>query len=201
MFLNIKEIIKSVDYKMLLEIIALNEVSGRTEVATKFSNAGTGKSGYSFGVSQFDVSNNCKAREFLLNHGFTSSDITRLLNMDKNIRDLNQKLYKLKDEIYKFDLDHIKASCKYLSELSGIPPLTTKTFMHLLDYHNQFNLSKNGKMHNFLRANTNYLLSSEVLNFKLNNTKWGKEYPKDVWRRYYNIEKYFDMNVYDEGEC
>lgn len=198
MFKIATNIIKELNFDQVLEIISLNEVSGKREIAYKFSYAGSGNSGYSFGLSQFDVSNNATAREFLLKNGFTKVEVQRLLNMDKNIYDLNQKLKGLSHQIDLLDKEHIMESCKYVASLSGIPPLSVKTFIHLVDYHNQFNLSKNGKMHNFLKANKNYLLSCEVLEWKLKNTKWGRENPQDAWRRYKNIEKYFDMNIYDE---
>ena len=51
------EIKNIIDCKQVMDILALNEISGNKSVITKFSFAG-GISGYSFGRSQFDVKHN-----------------------------------------------------------------------------------------------------------------------------------------------
>lgn len=196
MFYTMKDILDKINYQQVYEILALNEISGNYSIAYKFSYAGSGNSGYSFGISQFDVSNNLAARNFLLSNGFTKAEIQRLLNLDKNISDLNKKLESISSKIDEFDKLHIIDMCKHVASLKDIPPMSIKTFTHLVDYHNQFNLSKDGKMHNFLKTNKNYLLSIEYYDWKIKNTKWGRENPSDVLRRYKNIEKYFDMNIY-----
>lgn len=195
MLLKPKDIYSKLDFTRVMNILALNEISGKTEVAYRFSRAQGGTSGYSFGRSQFDLSNNKYAVEFLKQNGFSTSDINRLLKLDPKIADLNRKLLTIKQQIDEYDIKHVKSMCKYVSELASLPPMTEKTFVHLVDYHNQFNLSTNGKMHNFLKSNTNYLLSFEVYEFKINQTKWGKEHPADVIRRYKTIEKYYDKEV------
>ena len=63
---------------------------------------------------------------------------------------------------------------------------TEKTFIQLIDYHNQFNLSKNGKLHNWLKER-DFIISKTILDFKLKQTKWGREHPQDVIRRFNNI--------------
>ena len=76
----------------------------------------------------------------------------------------------------------------YVASLKELPEFEDeKTFVHLVDYHNQFNLSKNGLMHRFIN-NKKVLTSHDILNFKLKETKWGREQPRDVKRRYNNIE-------------
>ena len=74
----------------------------------------------------------------------------------------------------------------YVSTLEKLPDMAEKTFVHLVDYHNQFNLSKSGKMHKWLQTKK-YIIPEDVLNFKL-SLKWGREQPQDVKRRYFNIE-------------
>lgn len=186
--MNIKEIIKNIDLEKVMNVIALNEISGNENVICKFSFAG-GISGYSFGRSQFDVKHNSKAREFLKNKcEFTVGDIERLLKLDKNINDLNKKLKKHRKEIDELDKEHIRDMVNYVATLSGLPEFADeKTFVHLVDYHNQFNLSKNGLMYRFIK-NKKILKSEDILNFKLKETKWGREQPRDVKRRYNNIE-------------
>ncbi len=192
MLKRVQEIYEHLDFKDVMNAIIENELAGNIDAAYKFSYAGVGKSGYSFGRSQFDVSNNYKAVEFLRKNGFTDSNINRLKNLDPSINDLNAKLWNIKDKVDKYDELHVKDMCKHVASLDGLPLMTVKTFVHLVDYHNQFNLSRNGKMHEFLKSNKNYILSIEIYEFKLSNTKWGKENPLDVKRRYKTIEKYFD---------
>ena len=69
----------------------------------------------------------------------------------------------------------------HVSSLEKLPDMDEKTFVHLVDYHNQFNLSKGGKMHQWLQLKS-LLTPDDVLNFKL-GLKWGKEHPEDVKRR------------------
>ena len=187
--MNIKQIMENINLERIMKVIALNEISGNENVICKFSFAG-GISGYSFGRSQFDVKHNLKAREFLKNKcEFTAGDIERLLKLDKNINDLNEKLKKHRKEIDELDKEHIRDMVNYVTSLSELPEFTDeKTFVHLVDYHNQFNLSKNGLMHNFIK-NKKLLTSQDVLNFKLKETKWGREQPRDVKRRYKTIEE------------
>ncbi|MCF2674178.1 MAG: hypothetical protein ACLTXO_13325 [Fusobacterium varium] len=185
--MNIKQITDNINLEKIMKVISLNEISGNENVICKFSYAG-GKSGYSFGRSQFDVKHNGVARNFLRNKcGFTAGDIERLLKLDKNIKDLNEKLKKYKKEIDELDKKHIRDMVNYVASLSGLPEFKNeKTFVHLVDYHNQFNLSKGGLMHNFIK-NKKILTSQDILNFKL-GLKWGREQPQDVKRRYLNIE-------------
>lgn len=185
--MNIKEIIKNIDLEKVMNVIALNEISGNENVICKFSFAG-GISGYSFGRSQFDVKHNSKAREFLKNKcEFTVGDIERLLKLDKNINDLNEKLKKYRKEIDELDKEHTRDMVNYVAALSGLPEFADeRTFVHLVDYHNQFNLSKNGLMHNFIKGKK-ILKSEDIYNFKL-GLKWRKKAPQDVKRRYNNIE-------------
>ena len=59
------DIKNTVDCKLVMNILALNEISGNEKVITKFSFAG-GISGYSFGRSQFDIKHNPSSRDFLI---------------------------------------------------------------------------------------------------------------------------------------
>ena len=112
--MNIKEIIKNINLEKTMYIIAINEISGNENTICKFSYVG-GISGYSFGRSQFDVKHNEKARNFLKEKcNFTTKDIERLLKLDKNIKDLNEKLKKYRKEIDELDKGNGK-----LCSLSG----------------------------------------------------------------------------------
>ena len=74
--MKIKDIAKNIDAVKVMNVIALNEISGNTAVAYRFSRASGGNSGYSFGRSQFDVSNNPAVSQFLRNKcDFSDEDI------------------------------------------------------------------------------------------------------------------------------
>mgnify|MGYP000980742783 FL=1 len=185
--MKVKEICESINVEKVMKVIALNEISGNENVICKFSYAG-GKSGYSFGRSQFDVTHNVRARNFLKNIcGFSDHDINKLLKLDKDIGYLNERLKLFRNDIDRLDKEHINQMVNYVASLEGMPEFENeKTFVHLVDYHNQFNLSKNGLMHNFIKSKK-ILTSKDILNFKL-GLKWGREQPQDVKRRYNNIE-------------
>lgn len=185
--MNIKDIAREINPVFVMEILAKNEISGNENVICRFSYAG-GKSGYSFGRSQFDVTHNLAARKFLKEKcNFATDEIARLLNLDKNITNLNNKLSKFRKEIDELDLIHVKEMINHVATLDNMPELDTeKTFVQLVDYHNQFNLNKNGKLHNWLKERK-FITSKSILDFKLKQTKWGKEHPQDVIRRYNNI--------------
>lgn len=163
--MKIKEIAEKINVHKVMNVIAINEISGNLSVAYHFSKASGGNSGYSFGRSQFDVSNNKSVSQFLRNKcNFTDDDINRLLRLDKSISDLNSKLREHKKEIDEYDLQHTKQMIKHVANLSGLPYVENeKTFVHLVDYHNQFNLSVNGKMHTFLKG-LNFASSENILN-------------------------------------
>ncbi|MEE0137932.1 hypothetical protein [Fusobacterium ulcerans] len=186
-FINIKEIREKINLNKIMYVIALNEISGNENVICKFSYA-RGISGYSFGRSQFDVKHNSKARDFLKEKcGFTKSDLDRLLRLDKEISDLNNKLKNHREDIDELDKKHIEEMVNYVANLNELPELEDeKTFVHLVDYHNQFNISKNGLMLNFIKTKK-ILKSHDIYDFKL-GLKWGKKAPQDVKRRYLNIE-------------
>ena len=186
--MNIKQIMENINVEKIMRVIALNEISGNENVICKFSYAG-GKSGYSFGRSQFDVTHNARARNFLKNIcGFSNQDMEKLLNLDKDINHLNERLKLFRVDIDKLDREHIQQMVNYVASLEGMPEFENeKTFVHLVDYHNQFNISKNGLMHRFIKSKK-IITSQNILNFKLRETKWGREQPRDVKRRYNNIE-------------
>lgn len=185
--MKVKEICESINVEKVMKVIALNEISGNENVICKFSFAGE-ISGYSFGRSQFDVKHNEGARNFLRSKcGFTQAEIDKLLRLDKDIAPLNEKLKAHRKEIDELDVEHTKKMISHVASLEKLPDMGEKTFVHLVDYHNQFCLSKGGKMHQWLQTKVS-LISEDVLNFKL-GLKWGKEHPEDVKRRWNNIEK------------
>lgn len=178
------------------ETIFQNEVGGNRNLAYKFSDPDglrTGKSGYSFGCSQFDIKNNNDAVLFLLNEcGFTEADITVLQEQRRDISHLEQKLFYCKDLVDEADRKHMAHSIDIVeSRLESCNyDIDHETFVHLVDYHNQFYISRNGKMHRFMQK-CDHLDPQDILTFKLHNTLWGRKRPDDVKRRFNTIHSYF----------
>ncbi|QNM15532.1 hypothetical protein [Fusobacterium hominis] len=189
--MKVADIISKLDLIKVMDILALNEISGNINVAYRFSNAKIGKSGYSFGRAQFDTRNNPYAIKFLKNKcDFTDSEIKRLLAMDPDVSDLSVKLYKHRHQIDAYDKLHISSLVSYIGNLEQLPDMDEESFIQILDYHNQFHLAHNGKMHRFLKSKKT-IVSQDILKFKLEQLKWGKLYPADIKRRWNNIHNCF----------
>jgi len=188
-----------------LDVLFLNELSGNVDNITRFLDADGVKetgSGYSFGRLQYDVNANPDSLKFLKEHcNFSEKEINRLVNRDPHISDLQDKLRLYKSEILEYDLKNIDKYFLYFSKLKDLPKLENiKTLFHLLDYHNQYYISINGRMHGYLKT-LKVVTSEDVYRFKL-QTMWGKKRPDDVKRRFNTIESYTDslISEYDYFE-
>lgn len=180
-------------YKMK-RVLLLNECSGNQDLAYMFSDADgvrTGKSGYSFGVCQFDIENNWDAIFTLKECGFKPKDLNRLYDQDTKIDDLNAKLVANKSIIDKADDLHIANSIEWCYNVLGEIHLNDITMAMIIDYHNQLRFDRNGKLHTFIKKLGTFATQDDIRNFKLENTTWGKTRPDDVKRRYVNVISVF----------
>lgn len=181
----------------LFNCIKMNEIGSNDSLAYKFSDpdgVNSGKSGYSFGMSQFDIENNWDAIIGLKKAGFKPKDVKRLFCQNTNISDLNAKLLENKSVIDEMDVHHLETSANHCDRLcvkSNIEFVNNEAFIHLVDYHNQMYMSPNGKIHRYLASLDVPVTSDHILDFKLNQTSWGKRRPDDVQRRYNNIVRHF----------
>lgn len=173
-----------------------NECAGDPKVAYRFSDPDglrTGKSGYSFGISQFDINNNPKALACLSACGFTSADIARLKAQSGPIYDLNAKLAVSKTIVDEWDRRQISACIAHTLGVAlsrGFVFADDTAIIHLADYHNQYHLSVQGpkaKMANYLAGLGRPVTGDDIRRFKLDHTAWGQKRPDDVDRRYRNI--------------
>ena len=189
--------------KAALDILTLNEIGHDHSLAYRFSDPDglqTGKSGFSFGRVQFDIKNNKQAILHLRACGFTEEDVVRLLEQSGPIDDLNAKLLAASDMVDRFDLEHTRESVEHCMDLLAADDIlvaSEETILHIVDYHNQFYMSPGGKIHRRLRElkqKNMAIAPGHVLDFKLNNTKWGRERPDDVRRRFKNIEDFCMTN-------
>lgn len=180
-----------------------NELGSDPNLITRFSDPDglrSGKSGYSFGISQFDIENNWTGILCLKECGFRPKDLDRLFEQSGSITDLNKRLRENSETVLKYDEMHMLESIEHVQRVlarthHNYSELTLATILNLVDYHNQFYLSIQGKMHKWMLDQSN-LNSSMILDFKLNNTLWGSKNPSDINRRYRNIETLLKDNFY-----
>lgn len=178
-----------------------NEIGGKTELAYSFSDPDgvrSGRAGWSFGRSQFDLSHNPLGRKCLAECGFSEKTIRELIIQDASLDmfELNAELVENFEIIDRYDRENFISSiehCYWLLVQSKIQLADNETLVHIVDYHNQFFLSPNGKLHRWLaRPEVSIVSSEDILNFKLNETLWGRKRPDDVKRRFENIRNLFE---------
>lgn len=186
---------------LFYKILLANELGNDLSLALRFSDAdgvNTGKSGYSFGISQFDIANNGLAIQCLEECCFSAEEIEALLTQSIPKEDLakyDAKLAASIEIVEKYDKMNIMQSLVHTTHListSGISLAGPETLYHIADYHNQFHFTRDGKLHKFLLAYGSTITPDTILQFKLEYTAWGKKRPDDVKRRYNNIVQIFN---------
>lgn len=196
---------KYIDLDLASKALMLNEIGTNLKVAIKLSWAGNSNSGISFGYQQIDTKHNSKGFELLNKFGCKKEDIDLIKKFNNNptnsswnnfknsisYKNINLKLEENDKELKNIFSNSIKSYFDHLKKI-GIFNLNFKDnncIIHLMDYHNQFDLSNNGKMHNWLKQQKN--ISSELIKkFKIEQTKWGTTTngKNDIERRFKNIE-------------
>ena len=178
---------------IVMDCIVENEIGGNLEFAYRFSDPdglNTGKSGYSFGRVQFDIENNWLGILCLKECQFRPKDLDRLFEQRGPIDDLDAKLRGHQETVDRFDALHVEESvthCQRLIAESGIQLSGDETLVHIVDYHNQFYMSRQGKIHRWLQTFPGAITPEMILDFKLNHTAWGKKRPDDVRRRFNSV--------------
>lgn len=183
--------------KILAQALFENELSGNENFIYKFSDADgvrTGKSGYSFGRCQFDLSNNPAARGILDAAGFSPEEVVGLIKQEigaETMRALNVRLQTpavqaIIDAADNRELDAIIAHTHSVVTNAGLHLADQEVFIHLADYHNQYHINFGGKCILYLQRLRRTITSADVLDYKL-TTLWGQKRPDDVARRYNNI--------------
>lgn len=174
------------------KIIFRNELGGDSSLLYKFSDPDgirTGKSGWSFGLSQFDINNNPRAIDCLRECGFTTDEISGLkVQTVSDMRPMHNKLLANCTVIDRYD-DHQLSEClQWPAKLckGAAIALEESGLLSLGDYHNQFYMSRGGKMHTHLKGLKRPVTAEDIYRFKL-TLPWGKKRPDDVDRRYDNI--------------
>jgi hypothetical protein len=166
-----------------------NELNSKFSDIYRFSDAKTGKSGYSFGITQLDINNSSNALLALKEMNFTTDEVTGLRAKKIPLDPMNAKLMANKDVVDKWDRFQMSECLSWpllLCNEIGVDLSSTETFLHIADYHNQFNFSRGGKMYLWLKTMKQPVTPEMIRDFKY-TTLYGKQYPDDVLRRYQNI--------------
>lgn len=175
-------------------VILANEVGNNTRAAYRFSDPDgvhTGKSGWSFGICQFDINNNPSATLCLRECGFVTDEILGLKAQTIRIAPLNAKLRAASSVVDQWDERQLFECMTWpmrLCKESGITFDSEETKLHLADYHNQLNMSRGGKMHRYLSKLGRPVTAQDIFSFKM-GIRWGRKRPDDVKRRYENIRR------------
>lgn len=181
--------------KLFRRLILLNELGGDEQHSLIFSDADgvrTGKSGWSFGVCQFDIANNGMAALCLRECNFSSAEISALKNQTCfDMPSANRRLAAHAEIIAKWDERQL-ADCLHrareMAKLGGWTYNDTKALLYAADYHNQLHMSKGGSFFNWAKSFGHPLTDYDIYKFRINQP-WGQKRPDDVKRRYANLLK------------
>lgn len=176
--------------ELFREVILLNELSGNEKAALRFSDPDgpSGRSGWSFGLCQFDTKHNDAALACLRECGFRESEIEGIVAQNTNVKPLASKLKA--DIVAKYDeaqLSRCLYSAMNVATSRGIIVSDTAAILALADYVNQYGSIGNGFADYLNTVDTDGVSIQEVQEWKLHHTKYGREHPKDCDRRYNNI--------------
>jgi hypothetical protein len=177
-------------------VLLVNELDSHAPAAYRFSDPDgpKGRSGYSFGICQFDLRHNPGAAGILREAGFDEGEIAALKTQtitsgSPRHGQLNARLKAASAVVDRADLeefDDIARHTLQVIENGRIPLADEEAFVHLADYHNQYHLDFGGKAVKFLSRLGRPVTAADVLEYKL-ATAWGQKRPDDVRRRYDNI--------------
>jgi len=178
------------------KIIIANELDNSMAHVTKFSDPDgvrSGKSGWSFGISQFDLQNNPIAAACLRACKFSEDEIQGLIKQTVDAKALEPKLKANAGIIELFDAAQLKGCIDRAQRIlskRGITPANDSALLAVADYANQYHLSdidKPGYLVHYLLGLKYPFTAKDVLQFKLTATKYGREHRGDCERRYNNL--------------
>lgn len=180
------------------KLILANELSNNLAYAYKFSDPDgvrSGKSGWSFGRSQFDTKNNPLAGKCLRECGFDETVIKGIVNQTIDVGPFNAKLRAASAIVDRYDAVQLRAcvvKAQALAKKHGIGLKDDAALLAIADYDNQYYLSdrdKPGYLVHHLKRLGHPATAEAVLEFKVNHTKYGETNRDDCYRRYNNLVK------------
>jgi hypothetical protein len=180
--------------ELFYDLILLNELDGNLNASLRFSDPDgvlSGKSGWSFGVCQFDTQNNDQAIECLKACSFTNAEIDGIVKQTIDVRPLAAKLKAHQEIIEAYSTKQLSYCVKSATDIctaKEIPATDTAAILALADYVNQYG-SIGPQFVKYLLGLWRPIVASDILTFKLEHTKYGRNHPNDCKRRYNNIAK------------
>jgi hypothetical protein len=177
--------------ELFRDVIALNE--GGDVFALTFSDPDgvrSGKSGWSFGLCQFDTQNNDAALECLAECGFTEEEIAGICHQTINVKPLERKLREHADVIARYDmaqLQHCLDAAGQFLEGYKLAVQDAAALLAIADTINQYGSLGNGAA-GYLRRLNHPATAGDILNMKL-TWKYAQSQRgyHDTVRRYQNI--------------
>jgi hypothetical protein len=185
--------------ELFREVILQNELSGNISAALRFSDPDgpSGRSGWSFGVCQFDTKHNDSAIACLRECGFTETQIQDVVAQDVDVKALAHKLVESADIIARYDeaqLSRCLYSAMNVATSKGVMVSDTGAILALADYINQYGSIGDGFTGYLNSVDDDGVQIKEVQEWKLKHTDYGKQHPTDCERRYNNILKVLQEN-------
>ena len=178
------------------DIIIANECGGDPSVAVEFSDPDgvrSGKSGWSFGLCQFDLQNNSLATACLKACCFTPEEIFGLVRQTIDPKPLEAKLREHRTVIESFDAAQLRGCLENALRICDrfkIQLADDTALLAIADYDNQYHLSalnKPGYLVNYLTLLGRPATAADILTFKLDHTTYGQKCPGDCKRRHANV--------------
>jgi hypothetical protein len=180
--------------ELFRQVILANELDNNLSFALRFSDPDgvrSGKSGWSFGVCQFDTQNNDAALACLKECGFSTDEIQGIVHQTIDVKPLAAKLADHADVVARYDEEQLSGCLNRglnfcLSR--GVPLQDSAAILAVADYFNQYGSMGDGAEAYFDKLGR-AITAKDVLDFKLTATKYGREHPADCKRRYDNVVK------------
>lgn len=174
-------------------VILQNELSGNKAAALRFSDpdGASGRSGWSFGLCQFDTRHNGEAINCLVDCGFTDGEIRKIVEQTIDVRPFSARLIAHADVIAEYDQRQLSYCLNKAIEFNlanNIIMVETAALLCVADYVNQYGSEGAGIAAYFNEIDTKRpVIAADVQHFKLEHTKYGREHRADCERRYNNI--------------
>jgi len=191
---------------LAMECVAISETGGREDMWYRMSLASTGNSGLSFGPVQFDVSANSMARSIMTRIGLSAYEVQILASYKsggeiedlpddvQEVRAIVDELLKKEENqkiVYDESVKFVGYGVSRVENLGGFDyKINSMMLMFLIDYHTQFEIDIDGKLHKWMQT-LDYITAERFVDFK-KTLLWASK-PKgmrDINRRYNAVRNF-----------
>lgn len=185
--------------ELFYDVILLNELGGNKAAALRFSDPDgpSGRSGWSFGLCQFDTRHNAAALQCLAECGFTQDEISKIVAQSTDVKQYTHLLAAHADVIERYDteqLSHCLSSAMNACAKKNVVVTDVGAILCLADYVNQYGSIGDGFAAWLNEQDADGITAAEIQDWKLNHTKYGREHRYDCERRYNNILRVLKEN-------